>query len=500
MLPEVTPAVARALAAAAGHARAAGAGALDPSHVFYGLLAEEEGRAFLAATSAGLDACTLARTFPASAAVPPGESIPTGALTRAALTLARALTREHTGEDAVPGDVLLVALLRTDEELRSAAEAGLKLRLDRLESAVLPAAGPPLELDEPLDLAGPAGDAGLARLLDAAANRAREGLRVAEDYCRFVLDDALLCGELKGMRHDLTAALAALPAGALLQARDTPGDVGTVLSTEAEAERASPAAVARASLKRLQEALRSLEEFGKLHGADHGRSLEALRYRSYTLEKAILGSGPARERLRDARLYLLVTAAQCSGPLERTIAEAAAGGVDVVQLREKGLSDRDLLERARQVRRWTREAGVLFVVNDRPDIARLTEADGVHLGQDDLPVREARRVLGPDALIGVSTHDPAQLRRAVLDGAGYGPTFPSGTKDFAQLAGPDYVRAAAAATSLPAFVIGGVSAANVGEVVAAGGRRVAVSGSILRAESPRAAAAEIRRLLTAGPP
>jgi thiamine-phosphate pyrophosphorylase len=304
------------------------------------------------------------------------------------------------------------------------------------------------------------------------------------------------------MRHDLTAALASLPAGALLQARDTPGDVGANLSTEAEGERASPAAVARASLKRLQEALRSLEEFGKLHGPDLARSLEALRYRSYTLEKAILASGPARERLRDARLCLLVTGAQCSGPLERTIAEAAAGGVDVVQLREKGLSDRNLLERARQVRRWTREAGVLFVVNDRPDIARLAEADGVHLGQDDLPVREARRVLGPDALIGVSTHDLAQLRQAVLDGAGYvgvGPTFPSGTKDFAQLAGLDYVRAAAAATSLPAFVIGGVSAANVGEVLAAGGRRVAVSGAILRADSPRAAAAEIRRLLTAGP-
>jgi thiamine-phosphate pyrophosphorylase len=259
--------------------------------------------------------------------------------------------------------------------------------------------------------------------------------------------------------------------------------------------------VARANLKRLQEALRSLEEFGKLHGPDVGRSLEAIRYRSYTVEKAILAGIPARDRLRGARLYLLVTGSRCLGPLERTIAEAAAGGVDVVQLREKGLGDRDLLERARQVRRWTREAGVLFVVNDRPDIARLAEADGVHLGQDDLPVREARRVLGPEALIGVSTHELTQLRQALLDGAGYvgvGPTFPSGTKEFAQLAGLAYVRATAAATSLPAFVIGGVNAANVGEVVAAGGRRLAVSEAILRAESPRAAAAELRRRLVAG--
>jgi thiamine-phosphate pyrophosphorylase len=502
MLPEVTPAVARALAAAAGHALAAGSAAVDAHHVLYGLLAEEEGRAFLAAAAAGLDAGSLRPTFPPSVTVLPGESLSLTGAVRAALTLARTLTREHHGEDAVPGDVLLVALLRSDDALRTAV-ATHGLHAARLEAAVLPPAGPPLELDEPLDLASSADDAALARLLDATANRAREGLRVAEDYCRFVLDDGLLCGELKALRHDLTAALSSLPSGALLQSRDTPGDVGTDLSTAAEGERASPAAVVQANLKRLQEALRSLEEYGKLHGPDFGRSLEALRYRSYTLEKAILASAPARERLRDARLYLLVTGSQCLGPLERTIIEAIAGGVDVVQLREKSLNDRDLLDRARQVRRWTREAGVLFIVNDRPDIARLAEADGVHLGQDDLPVREARRLLGPDALIGVSTHDLAQLRQAVLDGASYvgvGPTFPSGTKDFAELAGLDYVRTALEATSVPAFVIGGINAANIGEVVTAGGRRVAVSQAIVRAESPRAAAAELRRRLAADSP
>jgi thiamine-phosphate pyrophosphorylase len=501
MLPEVTPAVARALAAAAGHARGAGAGSLTTAHVLHGLLAEEEGRAFLAAVDAGLDAESYRRTIPPFTPLPPGESVPLDAPTRAALTLARALAREHLGDDAVSGDVLLVALLRSDDALRSAIE-GFSLQLARLEAGVLPAAGPPLELDEPLDVGGEPADLGVARLLDAAANRAREGLRVAEDYCRFVLDDALLSGELKELRHQLAAALASLPAGALLQSRDTLGDVGTALSTASEGERASPAAVATANLKRLQEALRSLEEFGKLHGADLGRSLEAVRYRSYTLEKAIVASAPVRERLRDSRLYLIVTGAHCLGPLEHTIAEASAGGVDIVQLREKELSDCELLNRSRQVRRWTRQAGVLFIVNDRPDIARLSEADGVHLGQDDLPVREARRVLGPDAIIGVSTHDVAQLRQAVLDGAGYvgvGPTFPSGTKQFAELAGLGYVRAATAATTLPAFVIGGVSAANVGEVVAAGGRRVAVSQTILRAESPRAAAAELRRRLTTEP-
>src|SRR3712207_5176281 len=131
----------------------------------------------------------------------------------------------------------------------------------------------------------------------------------------------------------------------------------------------------------------------------------------------------------------------------------------MVQLREKSLSDRELLERARQVRRWTRETGTLFIVNDRPDIARLAEADGVHLGQEELPVKEARRLLGPEALVGVSTHDLEQVGQALRDGASYvgvGPTFPSQTKPFPDFPGLEFVRQAAAETSLPAFVIGGV--------------------------------------------
>src|SRR5207248_117972 len=139
-----------------------------------------------------------------------------------------------------------------------------------------------------------------------------------------------------------------------------------------------------------------------------------------------------------ARLYVLLSGETCAAALDWTIAEAAAGGAHVIQLREKGLRDRELLARARQVRRWTRQAGVLFILNDRPDLARLCEADGVHLGQDDLPVKEARRVLGPDALVGVSTHTIEQVRQAVLNGASYigvGPCFPSRTKTFEDLAG-----------------------------------------------------------------
>jgi thiamine-phosphate pyrophosphorylase len=336
------------------------------------------------------------------------------------------------------------------------------------------------------------------RIMDAAANRAREALRVVEDYCRFSLNDTFLSRQFKVLRHDLANALAEIRPQSLLTARETLTDVGTNISTSSEMVRCSLRDVVIANVKRLQEALRSLEEYGKLYGSILGQRLEALRYRIYSLEKALITGADARSRLAGARLYVLLTAASCRAALDWTIAEAAAGGADVIQLREKNLSDRELLSRARDVRRWTAKAGVLFIVNDRPDIARLADADGVHLGQDDLPIRDARRVIGPDLLIGVSTHNLDQVRQAVLDGASYlgvGPTFPSQTKTFESFAGLEFVRAAAAETSLPSFVLGGVTAANIGQVVAAGGRRVAVSGALANAEEPRAAAAALRAAL-----
>jgi thiamine-phosphate pyrophosphorylase len=274
--------------------------------------------------------------------------------------------------------------------------------------------------------------------------------------------------------------------------------VGTTVSTPAERERHVLRDVVTAGCKRLQEALRSLEEFGKLLGGSLAPGLEQLRYRAYTLERALLLGTTARGRLADCRIMVLLTGSLCSAALDWTIAEAAAGGADIVQLREKELSDRDLLDRARNVRRWTERAGVLFIVNDRPDIARLVGADGVHLGQDDLPVKEARRIVGPDVLIGVSTHDIEQVRQAILDGASYlgvGPVFPSATKDFSHFPGLDFVRQAMAETSLPLFVIGGINARTLPAAVEAGARRIAVSQAVCQADEPRQVVAALASLL-----
>lgn len=485
MLPECTPAVTRALEAAQQMAASRGAAQLEPAHLLQGLLQEEEGQAAAVLRRAGV---AVRPPFPVAPAKDvPSVELPLSPSGWQALTRARELAVSCAGEPIVHGEHLLLALFQLAPEL------GTPEAVKRLEAEIR-ADSAPLRLDDPLHLPEATDKLDAARIIDASYNRAREALRVLEDYCRFALDDAFLSGRLKQLRHDLTAALADLSPNLLLEARDTEGDVGTRITTAAEGIRHSLLDVARANCKRLQEALRSLEEFGKLHGATVGEKLEQLRYGSYTLERALLLGADARARLADARLYVLLTGARCAAALDWTIREAVAGGASVFQLREKELDDRQLLERARQMRRWTRETGTLFIVNDRPDIARLAEADGVHVGQDDLPVREARRILGPDALIGVSTHTLEQVRQAILDGASYigiGPTFPSKTKDFATLAGLVFVRQALAETSLPAFVLGGVTADNIGEVVAAGGERVAVSQAIAAADDPRKASAAL---------
>ncbi|MEK6262991.1 MAG: thiamine phosphate synthase [Planctomycetota bacterium] len=343
------------------------------------------------------------------------------------------------------------------------------------------------------------------RILDAAANRAGEGLRVVEDFARFGLNDAHLSRLLKECRHELASTLTALPEASRLAARDTLGDVGTAIGTVSEYQRGSTVDVARASFKRVQEALRTLEEFGKLIDSDSAffaRRIEQLRYRLYTAEKAVLRTQFSCRRLIDQRLYLLVTASSCVAGCEAVVRAALTAGVKIVQVREKTMSDHELIEHARRLREWTRETDSLLIVNDRPDIAVLAEADGVHVGQDELSVRDARRIVGPDRLVGVSTHTIEQARQAVLDGADYlgvGPTFPSGTKSFESFAGLEFVRQVASEITLPWFAIGGIDASNLADVQSAGASRIAVSGAILTATDPHRAASELLSALSGGP-
>jgi len=337
----------------------------------------------------------------------------------------------------------------------------------------------------------------ILRVIDAAANRAREGLRVGEDYVRFALDDPHLTGLCKAMRHDLTAALAGIRPEYRLAGRDTLADVGTTLATPAELCRASPEAVLAANLTRLQESLRSLEEFGKLLDPDLAAAMERLRYRSYTLHRAVEITRASLDRLRDARLYLLIDGRPSPEEFERLARGLVEAGVHAIQFRDKRRTDRELLARARLLREITADTATLFIMNDRSDLAALSRADGVHVGQEELSVKDARSIVGPEALIGVSTHSIEQARQAVLEGANYlgvGPIFPSGTKHFEKFPGLDLLSQVAAEIRLPAFAIGGITAENLPEVLATGMTRVAVSRAITAADNP----ADAARLLLSG--
>ena len=199
---------------------------------------------------------------------------------------------------------------------------------------------------------------------------------------------------------------------------------------------------------------------------------------------------------RHACLYLLFTPELCANEPSATLEKALANGVDRVQWRvanpaaRRGELDRYLAICA--------EHGVDLIVNDDVELARRPGVAGAHVGQDDLPVTEARRRLGPDRLLGASTHDIEQIRAAERDGAdhlGFGPCFPTETKGYREGLGSRALAAALAATELPVFAIGGITAANVGELVAVGCRRVAVSGAVLRAGDPARAAGELRAVL-----
>ena len=202
-----------------------------------------------------------------------------------------------------------------------------------------------------------------------------------------------------------------------------------------------------------------------------------------------------RERLDDARLYLITDGAPDRRDAGELVAEALEGGVDVVQLREKHADDDAIVALGRRLRALCDEHGALLIVNDRPDLVAACGADGVHLGQDDLSPARARDALGAEALIGLSTHTPEQIdwaREQPVDYIGVGPVHATPTKPGAAAVGTELVRYAAARAARPFFAIGGIDAANVPAVAGAGARRVAVVRAIRDASDPRAAARALR--------
>jgi len=531
-----TPALERALDEAACWSSHEGGDELAPPAVLLGLLAEPECRAAIILARHGIDAEAVRRHWPGlrkrrptpDAGLPaaPNSDDMEASYSAAAARLVGipsplVLATEHLLLGLASADHEAAVWLRRQGLDPDAMEADIRRQCGGLSCSDV--VGDPLLLEPSVDNAPAAGEpvtaaegaagaeasdvpgacawssAAIApqeqvrvlRILDAAANRCQEGLRVVEDYVRFVLDDRHLTAQLKELRHALTEVLARLPLHERLTARETLADVGVHLSTPSEQIRTSAAHVLSANFSRLREAMRSLEEFGKVLDPALSAQVEQLRYRAYTLHRAVDITAASLQRLADARLYVLVDGRESVADLVAMAQALVDAGVHVIQLRDKHLDDRRLLERARALRAVTGAGPTLFIVNDRPDLAALSGADGVHVGQGELTVKDARTIVGPSALVGVSTHSIEQARQAVFDGASYigvGPTFPSGTKHFDRFPGLALLREVAAEIRLPAFAIGGIGRDNLAQVLATGVRRVAVSHSVATASDPAAAA------------
>lgn len=335
------------------------------------------------------------------------------------------------------------------------------------------------------------------RLIDANGNRASEGLRVLEDVARFLLGDMVAADMAKQLRHQVRQSI---PADAAHD-RDTPGDVGTALKAPDEMERRRVVDLVRANAARVCEALRAAEEGCKLQSLGHSATqLEQARYRTYQLESAILSRLPAWLLMR-IRLYCLVDTSLTDDAVG-VAGAVVRGGAGAVQLRGKGLSLRAYRDLAERVQRAVRDAGGLFIVNDHVAVARVLGADGVHLGQDDLPIRDARAVVGAACAVGISAHTQAQAESALAEGADYlglGPMYPTTTKPHEPARGPellDHARGSLNSHGARAvYAIGGLTLERVRELKPRLPHGIAVAGALCRAADPERAASEFLALL-----
>jgi thiamine-phosphate pyrophosphorylase len=317
------------------------------------------------------------------------------------------------------------------------------------------------------------------RILDANFDRAREGLRIIEEWCRFALHDTAMANECKQMRQELGG----WHTPEIRSARDTVRDVGIELSHPREEQRTGIEQLLQANLCRVQEALRVLEEYGKLYSYGISSGCKQMRYRVYTLESKLLAYR-RRQILVDARLYLVTSPVP---DLLARVEAALQGGLTLVQYRDKENNDLDRLTIAKQICQLCHHYGALFILNDRVDLALAADADGVHLGQQDVSISLARQILGSHRIVGRSTTSPAEMEQAIREGADYigvGPVYETPTKAGKAAAGLEYVHHAAKHATVPWFAIGGIDSSNIDDVLKAGAPAIAIVRAIMNAENP----------------
>ena len=338
----------------------------------------------------------------------------------------------------------------------------------------------------------------ILRIIDANLNRASEGLRVLEDIARLALNDAVISEQLKTMRHRLVEGDLALNKQ-LIGARDAEGDVGINLKAQGQAEEKELPLVLVANSRRVQESLRTIEELARsseVRPKLDSESFKQARFELYSIEQKLLSLLLRQDKAkRIGGLCAIIDTQAIKGRRHPEVTgQVIRGGARIVQLRDKVLPKKELLPIAIELKKLCAGHNALFIINDHLDIALASDADGLHLGQNDLPIKVARRLLPIDKVLGYSTNTLEQALTAEAEGADYigvGSIYPTSSKETAIVIGPERLRQVRQAVNLPIVAIGGINKDNAAEAISAGADSIAVISAILDAESPEEAARQI---------
>ena len=319
------------------------------------------------------------------------------------------------------------------------------------------------------------------RIIDANLNRAVEGLRNIEEYTRFILNNKNLSKKLKNLRHQI-AQFFEKDYENLINSRNVVNDVGVDIQNITKETNNSN--VLRANIKRTQQALRVLNEYGTLD--------DKYRYEMYEIEKEIMNLINIEKKtniksalLNNKNIYLITSQNDMDDSefIDR-IALILNAGVKLIQYREKNKTAKEMINIAKKLRQLCSMYDALLIINDRIDIAKIVDADGVHLGQDDIDINSARKLLGEDKIIGISTHKPDDAIIAQENNADYigvGPVFKTPTKPTTTPVGLEYVKWVSQNIKIPFYAIGSIDETNVNEVINAGATRVAAIRALMNA-------------------
>jgi len=275
----------------------------------------------------------------------------------------------------------------------------------------------------------------LLTIIDVNINRSVEGLRVCEDLIRFIYRVTHIVTSLKEIRHEIVTISSFFEKAKLLNSRDVELDLNKFIDSENEKKRDNPQEIFFANIHRAIEAVRSLEEVSKVFDSKIAIKFQTIRFKLYSIEKNGYSFMAKKDFLKyfNKSIYAILDSGFVkNNQYISTAKEFIRAGVSIIQLRMKNSKTSEILQVAKEVSKLCKSEGVLFIVNDFPEIAILSNADGVHIGQDDIPILELRKILPADMIIGLSTHSLEQAKDCIKFNPDYiaiGPIFGTSSKD-----------------------------------------------------------------------